>query len=436
MIDPHYVIKGGQVILADRVIKQDLRIANGTITEMAAHLTGTREIDAEGKLVLPGFVDIHNHGAAGFDFSFGQYQIKEDHFISSPVALEVGLKNALDFYLSKGITKIYLTSMAAPVEKLTRAFSQLNTFLRKNSRYENLVAGINVEGTFLKDPAYAGAQNPRFFYELDLKFIEELNDAANGRIKIINIPPEHGDEALKTIAELTARGIVVAAGHTASYGDQLEKAIEAGLTLSVHFLNGPSRHSSKSFHKGGAQEMMLQSDDMFLEVITDGYHVAPAYFRDILARKGADRVISITDSMFANGLKDLKQFSMFGLTGAVSDNRKYLKMSGSEDTLFGSVLSTDVAFSNMVAWLTQERSGIWHRSHQAFTEDEAFIMASQFASTNPSRLLQPNVLPADLKAGSIAVGNRADVIIGTWHQARFEVTHSFVDGELLWQASN
>ena len=126
MSDHNCVIKGGRIVQLERVIQADIRIENGIITEIGSELSGTMEIKAKGHLILPGFVDIHNHGSAGFDFSFGQYQVTSDTFLTTQEALENGLKNALDFYLSKGVTKVYLTSMAAPLEKLTQAFSQLN----------------------------------------------------------------------------------------------------------------------------------------------------------------------------------------------------------------------------------------------------------------------------------------------------------------------
>ncbi len=431
-----YIIKGGSVVLPNRVARQDILIEDGFISKIGDHLEGAPCEYAKGQFILPGFIDIHNHGAAGFDFSFGQYHLEGDTFSTKLHDFEVGLEHALNYYLSRGVTKVYLTSMAAPVDKLAQAFANLDQFLTKHPNYQALVGGINVEGTFLKDPAYAGAQNPAFFYQLDPQIIDELQSASGQRIKVINIPPEHGKTALPLIENLSSQNIVVAAGHTSCYGDELEDAVHAGLSLAVHFLNGPARCSYKSFHKGGAQEMMLRSDQMYLEIIADGYHVDPAYFRDVLARKGTEKIIIITDSMFANGLNNLEQFSLFGLKGAVSNNREFLKMSGSEDTLFGSVLSSNRAFSNVTKWLQNTTVGVWNRHHESLSFEQAMMAASQMCSVNPSRLLKMNArTETEPATGCLRPGNVADLVIGYWTDDLFLPSRTIVGGSTMWTST-
>ncbi len=105
------------------------------------------------------------------------------------------------------------------------------------------------------------------------------------------IPPEHEETGLELTKKLITSAIVVAGGHSGSFADQFYKAIEAGRSLGVHFLNGPSRSSSKGFRDGGAVEAMLRSDAVSLEIIGDGYHVAAADFRDVIKRKGIDKII-------------------------------------------------------------------------------------------------------------------------------------------------
>ena len=239
------------------------------------------------------------------------------------------------------------------------------------------------------------------------------------------------------IKSLTQEGVVVAGGHTAAYGDEFNAAVNQGLSLSVHFLNGPSRSSSKSFRLGGAEQIMLKSDRVSLELICDGYHVDPAYVRDALCRKEKERIIMITDSMFANGLVDLRKFTLFGLHGAVSANRKYLQMLDSEDTLFGSVLSSRQGFNNLLNWLTQDMQGIWHRHHDALNLEDAIVTASLLASGNPARLLgidKPAHKNNHVATGSINVGNAADLILAHITQDQninFTVEEVMVSGEFL-----
>jgi N-acetylglucosamine-6-phosphate deacetylase len=189
-------------------------------------------------------------------------------------------------------------------------------------------------------------------------------------------------------------------------------AIQAGLRVGVHFLNGPSRSSSKGFERGGAVESMLRSDKVNLELIMDGYHVHPAYVRDVIARKEIDRVIAITDSMFATGMDDLHQFELLGLRGKVSTNRAYLHAIDKADTLFGSVLTMDSGFCNVLNWLTQSMSGTWYRDHQAIPFESALVQTSWLFSRNPAQVMaiydNTNGKPG---TGSIAIGKWADLTI-------------------------
>jgi len=429
------LIKNATLVLPDQVLRADLLIDNKTIAKIDGEIQpedGTEVIDAKGKYVLPGFVDIHNHGSAGFEFSFGKYDTEKDAFDDSEAAILEGLESALAFYRSRGTTKVLLTSMAAPLEKLKNSFSILKNYLAAESPNSSIVGGINVEGTFLKDPIYAGAQNTKFFYPISKDVIDQLQSASGDMIKIVNIPPEHGELGNELIHHLTTSGVKVAGGHTGAYGDEFSAAVDAGLCLSVHFLNGPSRRFTKSFRQGGAEEIMVKSDKVSLEIICDGYHVDPAYVRDIIARKEVERVIMITDSMFANGLGDLKQFSMFGLTGAVSQNRQYLQMLGSEDTLFGSVLSPDTGFTNVLNWLTTEMTGVWQRHHEAYNLNDSLIMSAKLFSTNPAQLIGIDQQKENPGTGSIEVGKYADLIIADIKDGdvvEFKIDQVFSEGK-------
>ncbi|NND35120.1 MAG: amidohydrolase family protein [Saprospiraceae bacterium] len=431
------LIRNANLVLAEKIKKGDLLITGGRIKEIGHGIQveeGCDIIEAEGKYVLPGFIDIHNHGAAGFDFSFGKYDLAHDTFDQGESAFRSGLENALQFYYQHGVTKVLLTTMAAPLDILEQAFKQLKEYLENKYPYYQIIGGINLEGTFLKDPVYAGAQNPKFFYEVDVGIIEQLQDASGGLLKIVNVPPEHGEPGLKLIEKLSHDRIIVAGGHTAAYGDEFNAAVDHGLSLSVHFFNGPSRSSSKSFRMGGAEQIMLKSDKVSLELICDGYHVDPAYVRDAIARKEADRIIMITDSMFANGLPHLEKFSLFGLQGAVSSNKKYLQMVNAEDTLFGSVLSSQQGFSNLLNWFTREITGVWHRNHPALSLDQSIILASRLASGNPARLLGIFENNEEPGTGSLAPGKAADLILADIRQdtdVSFEIKKVVVKGQVV-----
>ena len=411
----NYLIQGAKVVLPTSIEEVDVLVEDNVIQKIGTGVpkAEVKHIDGSGKYLIPGFIDIHNHGAAGFDFSFGKYDPDNEHFANDEAKFHEGLKQALDHYRSHGVTRVLPTSMAAPLDQLKHSFDHLSSFLQSFPEYRNMIHGINLEGTFLLDPVYAGAQNPDHFYPLEAALVAEVRDAAHDLIKIINIPPDHGEAAIPIIEALHQDGMVIAGGHTGAYADEFKPAVSAGLSLAVHFLNGPSRSFSKSFRGGGAVEIMLQSDEVHLEIICDGYHVHPAYVRDAIARKGIERIIMITDSMFANGLNNLESFELLGLHGTVSENGEYLQPVGKKDTLFGSVLSSDVGFQNVLGWLTTEMDGIWHKHHPAHTLDEALLQCSQFFSGNPARLLgmdQSNGRPG---TGSIREGMAADLLLTT-----------------------
>ncbi|MBK8504902.1 MAG: amidohydrolase family protein [Saprospiraceae bacterium] len=431
------LLTNATLVLPDRIIQSDLAIESGIITEIKAKINPTGFSDSyncEGKYILPGFIDIHNHGAVGFDFSFGQYDLKTDSFSIEETAVKDGIERALRFYAQKGVTKVLLTSMAAPLEKLEFTFAQLKSYIDQKQPLYQLIGGINLEGTFLKDPHYAGAQNPKFFYEADGAVIDRLQAASGDLLRIVNVPPEHGQKGLELIKDLHQRNIVIAGGHTAAYGDEFQAAVDAGLSLSVHFFNGPSRSSTKGFRMGGAEQIMLKSDKVSTEIICDGYHVGPAHVRDTIARKEASRVIMITDSMFANGVDGLESFSLFGLKGAVSKNREYLQMMGVQDTLFGSVLASVKGFNNVFKWLMTEMPGVWYRHHDAMSLEEALCMTSMMFSGNPARLLGMDQMKDGVPGtGRVEVGKSADLIVADVDvdlAENFVIDKVFVKGEV------
>ena len=407
------VISGGTLVLPDRMVRGDLAIENGIISKIGGHISSKEEdrIDAMGQYILPGFIDIHHHGTYGFDFTFGAYDRPGDKFTSREKDFLEAMHASLAFTLSKGTTGLLLTTMAAPQSDILHSARMVRQY-NDGGPCQDVILGINIEGSFLKLAAFAGAQNPAFFYPPSYAFIQELEQASGGEIQIVNIPPEHGSAGIELIEQLVRENMVVAGGHSGAYADEFDQAIASGLSLGVHFLNGPSLRSSKGLRGGGAEEAMLKSDDISLEIIADGYHVDPSYVRDVLTRKGSDRVIVITDSMFATGLPDLKEFTICGLRGAVSSDHSYLRMPEKKDTLFGSVLTMDRAFGNIVRWLSSDITGAWHRHHGALAFEEAMLLATKLCSLNPAKLLgiyeSTETKPG---RGSIELGKRADLLI-------------------------
>ena len=434
-----FILKGGNVVTGGSISPANILIEEGIIRQLGPpNLMGVKEIDVSGKYILPGFIDIHTHGISSFDFTFGNYDSITDSFIQDPDTFAQEMIEVLRSYAAYGVTGVYATTMAAALSDLLLFAGFFRQFLEQESRYSSLVKGINLEGTFIKSPAFAGAQNPKYFYNLKESIIEQLQTASGDRLKIVNIPPEHGEEGISFIEYLKSLGVVVSGGHSGATAIEFFKAVNAGLQLGVHFLNGPSRSSSKGFYDGGAVESMLKSDEVYLELILDGYHVHPAYVRDVISRKGVDRVIGITDSMFITSVPDIDYFSILGLRGKVSKDRKYLQVIDKEDTLFGSILTMEQGFANLLNWFTSPMPGVWHRNHEEMDFAEALSSASQIFSGNPARLMR--IYGNDEQGpgtGSIEPGKYADLVIVDIqtidNDYQVEISKTFSQGKLVYE---
>ena len=417
------LLKNGHVVLPDKIINAHVVIENGIITYVGAELTESNSdtvFDVRDKYIMPGFIDAHTNGAAGFDLSAGLFDPTSLQFSTDMESVHEGLSNALMYFLSKGSTKVGLTSIASPVDQLEKNYSKVNDCLNNGyaNGIEDVFAGIYVEGTFMKMLEYRGAHNPDYFYPPSIELFEKLQQAAGGRILVVNIPPEHDERGLELVEYLSGKGIIVAAGHTGANARQYEKAVEKGLSLAVHFLNGPTSSSTKSFHGGGAVEAILRLDDVYAELIADGYHVSPEYVLNTIMRKGVDKTVVITDSMFLTGVEDITFFEMFGIKGQVSQNKEYLQVRDSKDTLFGSILTMDKAFSNVLTWLTRPMKGIWYPNFEALDFNQAIVETSKMCSQVPAKAL--GIYQQDrpghhqdngFYTGSIEPGKKADLLV-------------------------
>ena len=417
------IIINGNVLLPTGLKMVDIEVVEGTISKIANNLKSEKDasiIDAKGKYVLPGFIDVHTNGIAGFDLTNGNYSLKNGNFDSEKENYIQGLDKALQEYAKTGVTRAVLTSLASPLDQLKRVFGYVDEYKQNHmkSPWKAVLEGLYVEGTFMKLIDFRGAHNPDYFYKPSINLFNQLYEAAGGLIRVVNVVPEWGEPAFNLIKYLYEKDIVCAAGHTGAIGLQYETAIKNGLRLAVHFLNGPTGSSSKSLDGGGAVENVLRSGNMFVEIIVDGYHVDKAYVMDTIKRKGFEKVCAITDSMFAASFDNLKKFNVLGVQGLVSDNREYLKIADRDYALFGSMLTMDDAFSNVLTWLTTPIEGIWHSIHEPLDFEEALIKASWLCSKNPADILGIYKPDANKNSkinytGSIEIGKSADIIIGS-----------------------
>ncbi|HUS74141.1 MAG TPA: amidohydrolase family protein [Sedimentisphaerales bacterium] len=424
-------LKGGFVVTDQGVERTDIVLRNGRVKLAADKEACDQVVDITGKYVVPGFVDIHFHGYNLFEFTTGLYDIKSETFDNSPSAYDYGLEMLSKTLIRFGVTGFYVGTWASPIENLKNCYAQLYRYLSnaKTQPGAKILGGL-LEGSFL-NPKMAGAQNPDNVLEFCTDSFDRIED--NGTIKLANVVPDFDRPSYELIEYLTNKNIIVGAGHSNATCEQIEEATRAGLKYFIHLTNGPTGGSYKPFHGGGAIEAVLKSNELYAEQILDGYHVNPAYVRDILKRKGVDRIVGITDCLFAAG-SQVKQFTSGGIRGAVSEDGKFFQVVDQANTLFSSNLTMDRGFCNLLNWLTTDMQGIWNRLHNAFGFEDALVAVAKILSTNPCALTGLD----KEGCGSIADGAKADLcvlnIIGSPGNFKVMVESTIVDGNTVYRA--
>ncbi len=233
--------------------------------------------DADGCYVVPGFVDIHTHGAMGEDFSDGDAS---------------ALPKLSDWYLKNGVTSYLATTMTLKEPVLIKAMEALRSFKSVSSR----CAGVHLEGPFLSY-AKRGAQNPDNLHAPDYELLCRLNDASGGKLRLVTVAAEQEGamEFIRRASELCT----VSLGHTEADYDTAMAAFSAGASHATHLFNGmPPLHHRKPGVIGAAFD-----SGATVEIICDGLHIHPSAIRCAAALfKG--RYALISDSLRCAGMPD------------------------------------------------------------------------------------------------------------------------------------
>ena len=333
------MIKGGTILTGGEEFHADVVIMDGSIVHAGPEAGGDvcplsvpqglddcEIINAEGKYVAPGFIDIHTHGGGGADFM--------DATVES-------FRKILSFHASHGTTHLFPTSMSGSPEVLNKA---IDTF---NQVRDIGVDGASMGGWHMEGPYFSqsrrGAQDPRHLKNPDPEEYMDILNRTKGEVARWSLAPElpGAHEMART---LKSRGILMAMGHTDASFEECEEAFHAGFTHMTHFLSGMSTVSRCGIgRRAGAVEYGYYNDDVTVELIGDGVHVPASLLRLIYKIKGAENVALITDSIRAAGLPDgdyVLGGEEGGLEITVADGAATL--TGSQ-TLAGSVATMDLA---------------------------------------------------------------------------------------------
>lgn len=276
------LIKNGNVLKSDCTgfEKKDLYIENGKIVENIGKVDKT--IDAENLFVMPGFIDIHNHGSVKIAYGL----------------VENG-NPALEFCAKEGITTVFPTISARGIIETVKALKQVEKDM-ENSTGAN-VGGVHLEGPFISEGKRGAIKGE--FLEADVETLKKITEKTD-IVKIMTIAPEK-EGALEVIRAGKEMGIIMSMGHSVATYDEAEKGIEAGITHSTHTFNAMVGYNHR---EPGIIGAALTNDNVTCEVICDMVHLSPVTVKLIYKMKGADKIIMISDAGYVTGLADGEYF--------------------------------------------------------------------------------------------------------------------------------
>jgi N-acetylglucosamine-6-phosphate deacetylase len=327
---------------------------------------GAQEISAVDRSAIPGFVDVHIHGAGGHDVMEGTDE-----------AMTVVARTLA----RHGTTSFVATTVTASPDDTCRSVEGIARFITQQLKTDDAraeVLGVHYEGPFL-NKARRGVHPTECLQLPSTDLLERLLQAASGNARILTLAPELPG-AVPCIEAARTAGVVVAMGHTDATYEEARAAISRGVRHAVHVYNAMRPFSHRDSGVIGA---VLTSSEVTAELIADGVHVEEAAMRVLLQAKGPGRVILISDGLSATGMPDGKyHLGKFEVT--VRDG----VCRNAEGKLAGSTLTLDRALRNIVAL------GI------------PLADALRMLTTNPAKLLG-----IEFKKGALRTGADADIVL-------------------------
>lgn len=364
------IITGGQNLGRGTVLMED-----GIITGMEkgdVEAPGYEGYDAGGGYIMPGFIEVHSHGALQYDFL--------------DCTLEA-LRGIARAHASHGTTLLFPTTEASSNEEIFRFFEVYEKV--KDSTGGAAFGGIHLEGPYFSRE-YIGAQDPRFIKYPDPADYMPILEACP-YIRRMSVAPELPG-ALELGRVLANRGIVASVAHTAATFDQVVEASKNGYTMFTHFYNAMKGITKQGTHRtGGCIEAGYMLDDMTVEVICDGIHVPKELLQLIVKVKGPGKVTLCTDSVRGAGLPEGSVCRLgspeHGLMIVI--NEGVAKLQDDLSRLAGSVATTDRLVRTM-----------------HFLADQPLPLAVRMITENPAC-----VMGVDSHKGKISRGYDADLVV-------------------------
>lgn len=360
------IIQSKKVWIADQFTPAQLELEDGIIKEIYPYNEKEVTKDYGDLRILPGFIDIHCHGAYGFDTND-----------ANPEGLRKWAKGIVD----EGVTSFLATTLTQSEEVLTNAVSNVAKVVEEG--YEGAeILGIHFEGPYL-NKAHKGAQPEEYCVKPNIEQFKRYQKAAHGLIKYITMAIEN-DEDYALTKYCSQNNVVVSIGHSNATYEQAVQAYAHGARSMTHVYNAmtPFTHRANGL-VGGA----LRIRNMYGEIICDGNHSTLAALNNFFTSKGPDYSIMITDSLMCKGFPVGTKFDFGGQEVVIyPDGSAHLVEAGN---LAGSTLNVNKGLKILI--------------------EDALVpvnYAINACTSNPARCLH-----VDDRKGTIGVGYDADLVV-------------------------
>ena len=337
------------------------RVEDGKFTEVLSTVPEEEGVDLEAQYVIPGLIDVHNHGNSGADFSDGDYE---------------GLVKMARYLAKSGVTSFAPASMTLPYEVLEKAFATAVRITEEQPAGCARLMGIQMEGPFFSEKK-KGAQNGAYLKAPDFTAFKKLYDGCNGLIRIADVAPE-----LPGAVEFTrdaSKLCTVSIAHTDASYEEADAVLEAGASHLTHLYNAmPPIHHRKPGVIGAGSER----ENVIAELICDGEHVHPSSVR-MAFKLFPGRICLVSDALRCCGMPN-GQYELGGQEVFLEGNVARL----ADGTIAGSV-------TNLY---------------------DCMRKAVEFGISKEQAILSSTIIPArqlgrEGEIGSIAPGKLADFVI-------------------------
>ena len=378
------LLTGGTIVTPDQVLTdQDLIIEGEKILSIVPNTSapqiGNENIDVKGFFIVPGFIDIHVHGAVGSDTMDA----------TSEAILGMG-----DYFASHGVTSFLPTTVAASAKDIQAAINNVSNTPRSSTGARHM--GIHLEGPYLNHE-FRGAQPPQHIRPADPNEYKVWFESKE--VRLITVAPEV-EGVTNLISAGKKAGIEFALGHTSATYEQVLAAVELGLHQATHTFNGMPGLNHRFPSALGA---VLSDDRIWAQIIVDGVHVHPAVVNLLIKAKGINRTIIITDAIRASGMPD-GDYALGDQMVHVKDRVARTDAGG----LAGSTLTMDQALRN-----TMEFANI--------SLPEALPMATRVPAAS---------IGLENHKGSIAPGFDADIVV---LDQSYSVRMTIIGGNVMYR---